>query len=59
MIRRVTVDPSGRIYEVTNMFDRHANPTEKSAVASTCVIKLGPARWIDQDVVDIPIYTVH
>lgn len=58
-IRRITVDPCGRLYEVTNMFDRHANPTEESAIASTCVVKLADDRWMDHDAVDIPIYTVH
>ena len=57
--RYITVDPIGRIYEVTNLFDRNANPTNDPLLASTWVIKLADDRWLPTDAADLPIYTVH
>ena len=57
--RYITVDPIGRIYEVTNLFDRNANPTNDPLLTSTCVIKLAEDRWLPTDADDFPIYTVH
>ena len=58
-IRYVTIDPLARVYEVTNLFDRHGNPTTDPVLASTCVIKLDDERWWPQDADNVPIYTVH
>lgn len=57
-IRRITIDPLGRIYEVTSMFDRNANLTDEPALASTCVINWC-GEFVEQDADDVPIYTVH
>ena len=57
--RYVTIDDLGRIYEVTNLFDRKGNPTVDPVLASTCVIKLSPDQWLPQDADNVPIYTVH
>jgi hypothetical protein len=58
-LRYITVDILGRIFEVTNLFDKHGNPTSDPQLASTCVICLSSNQWLPQDVDDVPIYTVH
>jgi hypothetical protein len=57
-IRHITLDCMGRVYEVTNMFDRNSRPTDEPALASTCVIVF-QGEHIEQDAEHIPIYTVH
>jgi hypothetical protein len=57
--RHITIDPSGRIYEVAHMYDRHARDTLDPALAVTCVVHLHDGRWWSADVADAPIYTVH
>ena len=57
--RYITVDDLGRIFEVTNLFDRHANPTTDPVLASSCVIKFDNHHWLPQDADLVPIYTVH
>lgn len=59
MIKRVAISDFGAIYEVTDMFDRFANPTQDPSLAITCVLKQGESEWKAQDATDIPIYTVH
>jgi hypothetical protein len=56
--RHIASDCFGNIYEVVTMFDRHARPTHDPALASTCVLKVGP-NYVSQDCDDVPIYTVH
>lgn len=58
MIRYITVDDLGRIFEVTNLFDRKGNPTTDPVLASSCVIMFGD-HWLPQDADTVPIYTVH
>ena len=57
-IRHITIDCLGRVYEVTDMFDRFAKPTLDPVLAFTCVIIFGGTA-IHQDADDFPIYTVH
>jgi len=57
--RYITVDPFGRIYEVTNLFDRFGQDTTDPARASTCVIMISKDNWLPSDATDVPIYTVH
>lgn len=57
--RYLTVDCFGRMYEVTNLFDRNANPTEDPVLASTCMIRFAEDRLVPADIIDVPIYTVH
>lgn len=59
IVRHITIDPCGRVYEVTNLFDRFGNDTNDPALTHSCVIKLDDDRWMPQDADDIPIYTVH
>lgn len=56
--RYLTVDCFGKIWEVTNLFDRQGNPTDDPVLTSTCVIKVDN-RHVPADVIDVPIYTVH
>ena len=56
--RHIAVDDFGRIWEVTDMFDRHANETLDPAIADTCVVLWGESAR-PASVHDIPIYTVH
>ena len=58
-LRHITIDPFGNIFEVTNIFDRHGEPTLDPALASSCVVKLNDDAWLPQDADFIPIYTVH
>jgi hypothetical protein len=57
-IRHITVDSLGRIYEITNMFDRHSEPTEDPAAAVSVVIRQGDSHW-EADAEHAPIYTVN
>lgn len=58
-IRYVTVDWAGHIYEVSNLFDRFAQPTLDPDLAVSCVIKLADNKWHDATTDGLPIYTVH
>jgi hypothetical protein len=58
-VRHITVDPFGRVFEVTNLFDKFGEPTLDPVLASTCVIMLSDGAWLPQDANDVPIYTVH
>lgn len=57
--RWLTIDPSGELHEVTNLYDRFANDTEDPALAESCVIRLGKHRWLSLSVEEAPIYTWH
>lgn len=59
MIRYVTIDFAGNVYEVDKLFDQFSKPTKDPVLASTCVIKHPNGFWVPQDADDIPIYTVH
>ena len=58
-LKHITVDPFGRIFEVTNLFDKRGEPTRDPALAASCVIMLSKDEWLPQDADDVPIYTVH
>lgn len=58
-IRRVTIDPCGNIYEVTNMFNMFGNDTEDPGLATACVVHTPDGRWHSLPTDDVPIYTVH
>jgi hypothetical protein len=59
VVKHITIDQWGKIYEVTNLFDKLGNPTDDPQLASTCVIMLTPDQWLPQNADDVPIYTVH
>jgi hypothetical protein len=58
-LKHITIDPLGRIYEVTNLFDKKGEPTCDPQLASSCVVMLSKTEWLPQDADDVPIYTVH
>lgn len=59
MIRRITIDAYANVYEVSGLIDQFGKDTEDPILAVTCVIKLAHDRWLPQETIDIPIYTVH
>lgn len=58
-VRHITVDFLGRIFEVTNMYDRFANDTDDPALATACVVRLPDGHWVSATTDDVAIYTVH
>ena len=58
-IRRVTIDPYGHLYEVTNLYDQFAEDTNDPGIAVSCVINIGNGQWVSGLVEDYPVYTVH
>ena len=59
MIRYITIDWQGNIYEVGNLFDQFAKPTTDPELATSCVVKLADNAWHATSTEGIPIYTVH
>jgi hypothetical protein len=58
--RYITVDPFGRIWPVTNLYDQFSNDAEDPALAISCVVKIDDDdRWISGLVEDYPVYTAH
>ena len=56
--RHVTVDMYGRVWEITDMFDRFGHNTKDPGIAESCVV-LWDNNARPASVEDIPIYTVH
>lgn len=56
--RHITVDCLGRIWEVTDMWDRLGKETQDPAIAETCVVLWG-LNAQSASTADIPIYTVN
>lgn len=59
MIRRITIDYATNVYEVTNLYDQFGNDTEEPTLAKSCVIMLAKDRWVSEETINVPIYTVH
>lgn len=48
-----------RVCEVTNLYDRYAQPTRDPAAAISGVIRLAPGQYLDFAVDSVEMFTVH